>query len=109
MVEKMCTSYGQLLGTVDGKSYHAFPSVDSLCGPGVEQKLRELGFGYRASYIAKSALTIREKGGEEWLLSLRKLSYEEAHSALVQLTGIGAKVIPYSTLTVEFNVFCMKL
>ncbi len=93
MVEKMCTSYGTLLGTVDGKPYHAFPSIDALCAAGVEQKLRELGFGYRASYIAKSALAIREKGGEEWLRSLRKLRYEEAHGALVELSGIGAKVI----------------
>jgi len=29
--------------------------VQSLSGPGVEDKLRELGFGYRAKYIQLSA------------------------------------------------------
>lgn len=36
-------------------TYHPFPSAARLAQPDVEQRLRELGFGYRAKYIAQTA------------------------------------------------------
>ncbi|CAG0914477.1 unnamed protein product [Notodromas monacha] len=92
MVEKLCVNYGDPLRDSDGEIYYTFPTIEALCKPGVESKLRTLGFGYRAGYIAKSADKIVTKGGRDWLLSLRKLDYQEAHKSLLELTGVGAKV-----------------
>lgn len=59
----------------------------------MEEKLRQLGFGYRAKYIAQTAKQILQKEGEEqWLWNLRKTSYAEAKAALVELAGVGPKV-----------------
>ncbi|PWN47961.1 DNA glycosylase [Violaceomyces palustris] len=35
--------------------YYPFPSPETLAKPGVEARLRELGFGYRAKYLAQTA------------------------------------------------------
>ena len=59
----------------------------------VEPHLRELGFGYRAKFIASIANHVtHEKGGDEWVRSLRGRSYLEAKSELMSLLGVGAKV-----------------
>ncbi|GFO39889.1 N-glycosylase/DNA lyase [Plakobranchus ocellatus] len=93
MVEKLCTHYGSYITTVDGEKYYSFPSLDALCGDSVETHLRELGFGYRAKFIANIAQHVtREKGGDEWVRSLRGKSYAEAKSELMSLLGVGAKV-----------------
>ena len=51
MVEKLAVYYGEMIAEVDGKPYYAFPAVSALAAAGVEEKLRSLGFGYRAKYI----------------------------------------------------------
>ncbi|XP_076436312.1 N-glycosylase/DNA lyase-like [Babylonia areolata] len=92
MVGKLCIQYGQPIAEVDGRWYHSFPAVAALAEVGVEEKLRELGFGYRAKFIAKSAKYIMDNHGEEWVGSLRHCSYEEAKAELMKLCGVGAKV-----------------
>jgi N-glycosylase/DNA lyase len=130
MVSKLCLHYGPYLGTLpngmaggdDGEPLHDFPSPQALAVDGVEQKLRELGFGYRARYIAQTARIITEHG-DAWLDSLRnplspalgghpvvaastsatpaassgtndgqERSYKAAHEALLTLPGVGPKV-----------------
>ena len=51
MVEKLALHYGEKIAEVDGIPYHSFPAVSALAAAGVEEKLRSLGFGYRAKYI----------------------------------------------------------
>lgn len=92
MVEKLCVFYGMKICEIDRVDYYAFPKVKSLAQSGVEQKLRESGFGYRAGYIAKSAKMIIEMGGDKWLNELRSMTYEDAKLSLMKLNGIGAKV-----------------
>ncbi|KAK7504360.1 hypothetical protein BaRGS_00004226 [Batillaria attramentaria] len=92
MVEKLCENYGSPVAIVDGKMYHSFPAISSLAVDGVEERLRELGFGYRAKFIATSARYITENHGEEWVASLRQRPYEEAKTELMKLCGVGAKV-----------------
>ena len=74
--------------------FYAFPTVAALAEDPtkVEAKLRGLGFGYRAAYIAQSASQIHAKGGEEYLETLRSMSYEEARKELLLVKGIGPKV-----------------
>ncbi|KAJ9574036.1 hypothetical protein L9F63_008562 [Diploptera punctata] len=92
MVEKLCSLYGQQIAEVDGTMYYDFPPVEALTGTSVENKLREAGFGYRAKYIHQSACRIMEMGGADWLDKLKTLSYVEAKTQLIKLSGVGAKV-----------------
>lgn len=113
MVDKLCTHYGTYIATFDDRRYHDFPSPDALTGDAVEGHLRELGFGYRAKYIAKTARMIANDRGHAWLNSLQnpenpiygqapgvveemkpegRDGYREAHSRLLELQGVGPKV-----------------
>lgn len=88
-------------------TYHPFPPPSRLAQPDVEQKLRELSFGYRARYISETASMLEAKAAEregesserakyssvdDYLHSLRRMSYSEARSELLQFPGIGPKV-----------------
>merc|ERR1712059_90738 len=92
MVENLCQEYGDFVGEWEGIQYNSFPSLEILSQEGVEQRLRELGFGYRAKYIQQSAEKIIKLGGEQWLYSLRGQDYVDAKKSLLQLSGIGPKV-----------------
>jgi len=93
LVEKLCSNYGECIGTYEGKKYYSFPTIEKLTKPNVEKQLRELSFGYRAKFISGAAKAIlNDHGGSSWLHELRKQPYKEAHEALCSLTGVGAKV-----------------
>lgn len=112
MVHKLCLHYGPYIGTIGGEVFHDFPTPAALTAPGVEAHLRELGFGYRARYIAQTAQNISQERPEGWLLSLRNPAsaawgaaapprkmtageaptYKRAHEQLLELTGVGPKV-----------------
>ncbi|GAB7346333.1 hypothetical protein MBLNU457_5050t1 [Dothideomycetes sp. NU457] len=112
MIDKLCKNYGPLLGDMDDQTYHDFPAPADLATPSVESKLRELGFGYRAKYIYKTACMIAEKE-KGWLDGLRnpespvlgvepvsggdfvpegREGYRSAHVELLALQGVGPKV-----------------
>eukprot|EP00842_Homolaphlyctis_polyrhiza_P005616 jgi/Hompol1/6055/HPOL_000267-RA len=98
MVNSLCSEFGKPIGsleTIDKTTqyrFYTFPSLESLAQDHVEKRLRELGFGYRAKFISQSARIILEKGGVEWLHSLRDVPYKEAHDELATLSGVGPKV-----------------
>ncbi|UZJ51532.1 hypothetical protein CBS101457_000852 [Exobasidium rhododendri] len=130
MVQNLCTHYSEPLlsytypmppkealdGIEDASQlapinivYHPFPSPDRLAQEDVEERLRELSFGYRARYIYETARMLIEKleervegGGsskllkyasvDEYLHSLRQMTYGQARSELLQLQGVGPKV-----------------
>ncbi|KAF9563888.1 8-oxoguanine glycosylase ogg1 [Mortierella alpina] len=96
---KLCQEYGPPItippedADDTPRTYYGFPVMEELAKDGVEETLRRLGFGYRAKYIAKTAKMIQAMDdGEQWLRGLRSLPYEEAHSALLTLQGVGPKV-----------------
>ncbi|RDW78154.1 N-glycosylase lyase [Coleophoma crateriformis] len=110
MVNNLCLHYGPLIGYVDDQPFHDFPQPSSLTGPGVEAHLRELGFGYRAKYIARTAAIVTNERSEGWLNDLAnpevfndvldqkglpeggRPGYRKAHEELLQLQGVGPKV-----------------
>lgn len=111
MVHKLCLHYGAYIDVIDDQPMHDFPTPAALTAPGVEAHLRELGFGYRARYIAQTAQEISRNRPMAWLQSLRnpaslawegaastakrfeaQSSYRHAHEQLLQLTGVGPKV-----------------
>ncbi|TVY78447.1 N-glycosylase/DNA lyase [Lachnellula suecica] len=106
IVSNLCLHYGPLIGHIEDQPFHDFPPPGALTGPAVEGHLRELGFGYRAGYIAKTAKKVAEEKPEGWLESLynhnddpdQKMpiggreGYRKAHEELLQLLGVGPKV-----------------
>ena len=67
----------------------AFPTPDALAAAG-EARLRELGLGYRARYVAGTAEAVAAGGLD--LPALRGAPYEDAKAALIALPGVGEKV-----------------
>ncbi|KAK3298848.1 DNA glycosylase, partial [Chaetomium fimeti] len=71
MVQKLCIHYGPYVGTIEGEPFHDFPGPEALAGDQVEAHLRQLGFGYRARYIAETARLVSSEKPANWLLQLR--------------------------------------
>jgi N-glycosylase/DNA lyase len=116
MVLKLCAHYGPYIGSIEGEPFHDFPGPEVLSGSEVEAHLRQLGFGYRAKYIAETARIVSSEKPAGWLLQLRNPAcaalgaplsslsegddetaaapptYRTAHEALLQLAGVGPKV-----------------
>jgi N-glycosylase/DNA lyase len=118
MVSKLATAYGAPITTLDGEVFHDFPTPRMLNVPGVEERLRALGFGYRARYIAETARMLDTGLPAGWLDGLRNPlspaiglslptpetkptsvdkpadlpTYQSAHAALLTLPGVGPKV-----------------
>lgn len=113
MVDKLCLHYGKYVATWGGRQYYDFPTPQSLTKSGVEAHLRELGFGYRAKYIAQTADMVANQREIGWLDTLRnpespvfgqppgsagemkpegRDGYRDAHEKLLELQGVGPKV-----------------
>ena len=87
-VEDICSSFGRPV-RLDDPVRHTFPSPQKLAEAG-EQRLRRLGLGYRAGYLAATAKVIAD--GKLDLMALREDPYEDALAALTELEGVGDKV-----------------
>ncbi|XP_004928834.1 N-glycosylase/DNA lyase isoform X2 [Bombyx mori] len=92
MVEKLCTNYGEEICKHENTVHYSFPDIEKLECPKVETQLRNLGFGYRAKFIQKSASQIVEWGGAKWFDGLQNMKYKDAKCELMKLHGIGPKV-----------------
>ncbi|KIV90189.1 hypothetical protein PV10_07520 [Exophiala mesophila] len=113
MVDKLCTHYGRYIATLEGRAYHDFPEPMALTGDKVEGHLRELGFGYRAKYISRTARMVAQEREAGWLDGLRnpespiyggkaayagemkpegRDGYRMAVEKLLDLQGVGPKV-----------------
>ncbi|AOW01620.1 YALI0B12870p [Yarrowia lipolytica CLIB122] len=91
LVQKMTITFGDHVATLDDLKIHSFPSPDKLAD--TEPILRELGLGYRAKYISKTAeMLLTKPGGEQFLHELRDASFDEAKSSIMEFLGVGPKV-----------------
>ena len=112
-MEKLCLHYGPEIGCVGGKPFHDMPAPSALTAPGVEAHLRQLGFGYRAKYLHRTAVMLAQEHEIDWLDCLRnpespilgskpsdagemlpggREGYRKAHEELLALQGVGPKV-----------------
>jgi len=73
----------------DGETYHAYPTPDALADA-TEVQLREVGLGYRAPYVQRSAEMVAD--GEASPAEARDLPYEDARESLTRFVGVGEKV-----------------
>ncbi|RDI70315.1 DNA-3-methyladenine glycosylase family protein [Halopelagius longus] len=83
----LAEAYGEEI-EVEGRTFEAFPSPDRLAGR-TEAELRELGLGYRAPYVQRTAEMVA--GGED-PLDATELEYEAARDRLTRFVGVGDKV-----------------
>jgi len=83
-------SYGPAIDTVGGVKLHAFPNVQQIADLS-ESELRAKAFGYRAATIPNAARQVLERG-EDWIIGLRNVPYEEARRELMGIKGIGPKL-----------------
>ena len=91
-IAKMQETLADSLGgtaTLGALTRSTFPTPESLAAAG-EARLRELGLGYRARYVAGTAEAVAS--GALDLHALRDAPYEDAKAALVALPGVGEKV-----------------
>ncbi len=88
-IEAICESFGTPGGGTASGLY-AFPAPEALAVDGAAERMRELGLGYRAEYVASTARSVAD--GEVDLMSLRDAPYETALEALMSLDGVGDKV-----------------
>ncbi|CAF2315383.1 unnamed protein product [Rotaria sp. Silwood2] len=93
MIKLLCEEYGKQIGTLNGITYHEFPTIDELDKPNLEQRLRELNFGYRARYIQETIKYLKYTINDLLFFDrLKSLSVEEARSQLLKIMGVGRKV-----------------
>ncbi|EUD67994.1 N-glycosylase/DNA lyase [Plasmodium inui San Antonio 1] len=72
--------------------FYEFPTVEILSQL-KEKDLRNLGFGYRSSYVIESAKMLVERGSEEWIEDLKKeKKTKNCIDQLILFPGIGLKV-----------------
>ena len=92
MVRDLCAEFKEnCLGSDPyGGEHYRFPSVAQLLRLS-EQRLWELGWGYRAPRVFKVARQLDERGGELFLRGLPR-EEAEARSVLCELCGVGRKV-----------------
>ncbi|MDQ2049334.1 DNA glycosylase, partial [Natronolimnohabitans sp. A-GB9] len=88
MVSTLAREYGEPVD-FDGETYHAFPTPAELAAA-TEAELRDLGLGYRAPYVVRTAEMVAS--GEAHPADARDLEYEAARDYLSQFVGVGDKV-----------------
>ena len=73
----------------DGRTYNAYPTPAALAET-TETRLRDLGLGYRAPYVQRTAEMVA--GGEADPEEAVGLGYEDARESLTRFVGVGDKV-----------------
>ena len=84
----LADAYGETV-TFAGETYQEFPTPERLAATS-EAELREVGLGYRAPYVQRSAELVAS--GEVTAADVRGLEYEAAREAMQAFVGVGDKV-----------------
>ena len=75
-----------------GERHFSWPSAEEVCSLS-EERLWDLGWGYRAPRLYKLCRDVQKLGGAGWLHALAdEHDAPAARAALMQLTGVGRKV-----------------
>ena len=91
MLDRLCAAYGTFVGELEGVAFYSFPTPAAVAAVG-EAPMRELGFGYRARYVARTAESVLHLGGEAYLHGLRGQPRDAVQTALMTFDGCGRKV-----------------
>jgi N-glycosylase/DNA lyase len=86
MHDSIAERYGETV-EYNGRELLKFPDREQLAQI-EEEELRDMGLGYRAEYVAKTAEILQDFDEEE----IKEMEYEEAREKLKELHGVGNKV-----------------
>lgn len=89
-IEKISMIVGNKIGEYNGSSFYKFPSLLELSKVSINDLKDIARIGYRAEYIYDTCNMLLNK--EVDLDNISNLSYEQAHSELCKLKGVGQKV-----------------
>ena len=88
MVSSLARAHGDEV-RFRGETYHAFPTPEQLAAT-TEDDLRDLGLGYRAPYVQRTAEMVADGDGHPADAVGRE--YEAAREYLTRFVGVGDKV-----------------
>jgi len=88
LIEKLSSSFGEPQ-EFQGRIYYSFPEPGALLEAG-ERALRELGVGFRASYVINAARFVTEN--PDWEEMVRSLDPDEGREYLKKIRGVGDKI-----------------
>jgi N-glycosylase/DNA lyase len=88
MIERLCQQFGSPL-SFNGFRGCSFPPPEAIARA-PERRLRELGLGFRAPYLKRTAKMIAE--GKLPFEALRRTDYAVTKAALLRCDGVGDKV-----------------
>ncbi len=88
MIDRLTQAYGVPVA-FNGFRGSSFPSPEAIARTS-ERRLRELGLGFRASYLRDTAKMIA--GGKLPLETLARVDYHVTRTALLRCDGVGEKV-----------------
>ncbi|MCJ7450697.1 MAG: 8-oxoguanine DNA glycosylase [Candidatus Nanohaloarchaeota archaeon QJJ-9] len=88
MVNRIAEKWGSTVA-YENQEFNRFPTPEELAQAS-EEELRDLGMGYRASYVKETTEQVLD--GEVDPSKVRDMSYPEAQEELKKLTGVGDKV-----------------
>ena len=117
------SSLSEASHSISNTTFHPLPPISIFSLPGMEDRLRKLGFGYRAKYLVSALTEVQERGGRDWLMGLREKSLADARMELCSLAGVGPKVascvclmsldkhdaVPIDTHIHQVNIFTLIL
>jgi N-glycosylase/DNA lyase len=89
VIENLSRKYGDYLGTYKGNKYYSFPTPEKL-NLTTENEIRKMKTGFRAKYIKDAAEIV--SNDEDWLYSLKGLTYDTALKEIKKIKGVGDKV-----------------
>jgi N-glycosylase/DNA lyase len=84
-------SLGEQMENPLGRTLQRFPGSETIASID-PASLRAKAFGYRADTIPAAARQVLDRGGDDWIKSLKHEPYEQAHARLVEIKGIGPKL-----------------
>jgi N-glycosylase/DNA lyase len=89
VIENLSQKYGDYIGTYKRNKYYSFPTPETL-NLTTENEIRKMKTGFRAKYIKDAAEIV--SNDEDWLYSLKGLTYDTALKEIKKIKGVGDKV-----------------
>ena len=90
-IEALSSLFGELVCEKESSCYYAFPRIEALAN--ADQRVLEQteSLAFRGRNLRTVAQQLVDRG-DEWLASLRGVSYSEARDQLMAMRGVGAKI-----------------
>lgn len=100
-IKKIIKALCEYCGPEISGGHHAFPSAEAILKL-LPEELKDLGFGFRASYIHDAAQKVYSKEIDLELVS--KMPINEARKELMKIKGVGPKVAECTLLYGMFRL-----